>query len=212
MPTIPATETSLLRVLVIDDHRVFTDLLAFALDAAPHTACAGTAASLAEGLRKAEALDVDVVLLDVQLGADDGLSAVELLRRLRPGARVIVLTAHPSAAGAALARASGAAGYLAKDTRLDDLVAAIRTASPARPAIAPGLVRSPFDELTPRERQVLELLCDGRRSAGIARELGLSVHTVRDHVKALRHAFGVRSQLEVVATAVAHGWVSARRP
>lgn len=198
-PSAPAD--TLLRVLVIDDHRVFTDLLAFALDATPGTVCVGTAASRAEGLRKAEAMSVDVIVLDVGIGDDDGLEAIPDLRARCPRARVVVLTAHPTAAGAEVARAAGASGYLAKDTRLDDLVGALRTATASRPAITPGLARTPLDALTPREREVLTLLCEGRRPADIARELSLSPHTVRDHVKTLRRSLGARSQLEVVAKA-----------
>lgn len=200
MTPLAATDAPL-RVLVIDDHRVFTDLLAFALDATADTACVGTASTLAEGLRKAEALPVDVIVLDVAIGDDDGLSAIPDLRAVCPGARILVLTAHPQSTGADAARTAGACGYLAKDTRLDDLIEALRTATVARPAIAPGLARTPLHDLTPREREVLTLLCEGRRPTDIAHELALSPHTVRDHVKALRHALGVRSQLELVARA-----------
>ena len=200
------------RVLVLDDHRVFTDLLAFALDATPSVSCAATAATLDEGRRKLAALEVDAVVVDVHLGEDDGLTALASLAELRPGARLIVLTGHPTAAGAAQARAAGASAYLAKDTRLDDLVDAIRTATPERPRITPGLPSSPLDTLSPRERDVLALLCEGRRPGDIAHELGLSAHTVRDHVKALREALGARSQLEVVSIALARGLVAPRRP
>lgn len=201
-----------LRVLVVDDHRVFTDLLAFALDAAPSLSCAATAATLDEGRRKLAAVDVDVVVIDVHLGEDDGLAALASFAELRPGVRLIVLTGHPTAAGAAQARAAGASAYLAKDTRLDDLVDAIRIATPERPHMTPGLRASVLDTLSPRECDVLALLCEGRRPVEIARELGLSAHTVRDHVKALREALGARSQLEVVSIALARGLVPPRRP
>lgn len=201
-----------LRVLVIDDHRVFTDLLAFALDAAPTLSCAATAATLDEGRRKLAAVEVDVVVIDVHLGEDDGLSALASLADLRPGARLVVLTGHPSATGAAQSLSAGASAYLAKDTRLDDLVDAIRTASPERPRVTAGLTPSALDALSPRERDVLALLCAGLRPADIARELGLSAHTVRDHVKSLREVLGARSQLEVVSIALARGLVPPRRP
>lgn len=199
--TPPAAVEDPLRVLVIDDHRVFTDLLAFALDATADTVCVGTAASVAEGLRKAEAMSPDAIVLDVGIGDDDGVEAIPDLRARCPRARIVVLTAHPTAAGADAARAVGASGYLAKDTRLDDLVTALHSATVSRPAIAPGLARTPLDALTPRERDVLALLCGGRRPTDIARELSLSPHTVRDHVKTLRRSLGARSQLEVVAKA-----------
>jgi len=209
-PTAPAATAC--RVLVVDDHRVFGDLLAFALDATADTVCVGTAATLDEGVRKADALVPDVIVLDVGIGDDDGLTAVPTLCRLLPSARIIVLTAHPRAAGADRAFADGAAGYLAKDTRLDDLITAIRTATPRRPALTPGLARTPLDDLTPRERDVLTLLCEGSRPADIARALGLSTHTVRDHVKTLRAVLRAGSQLEVVARARALGMDDGGRP
>ncbi|MDQ1131023.1 response regulator [Microbacterium sp. SORGH_AS_0888] len=203
--TVPAAPDHACRVLVVDDHRVFSDLLAFTLDATADTVCVGTAASLDEGLRKADALAPDVIVLDVSIGDDDGLTVLPILHRRLPRARIIVLTAHPRAAGAERALAAGAAGYLAKDTRLGDLIAAIRTATPHRPTLAQGLTRTPLDDLTPRERDVLTLLCNGSRPADIARALGLSTHTVRDHVKTLRAVLRAGSQLEVVARARALG-------
>lgn len=208
----PPRPVAPLRVLLVDDHRVFTDLFALALDTADDLHCAATAATLDEARRKLEAYDVDVVVIDVHLGDDDGLAALPALGSLRPRARFVVLTGHPTAAGAARARAAGASAYLAKDTRLDALTAAIRSATPQRPVVADGLPLSVFDALSPRERDVLALLCAGLRPTAIAAELGLSTHTARDHLKALRLALGARSQVEVVSSALAQGLVSAGRP
>lgn len=200
-----------LRVFLIDDHRVFTDLLALALDGDPGLSCVAVAAGVDEGLRKADAHVVDVFVLDVHLGDDDGLGMIEVLAQRHPAARIVVLTAHPTAHGSARALSAGASAYLAKDGRLRDLLRAIRTATRSRPVLSPNIGCMDAVALTPREHEVLALLGSGRRLAEIAVELDLSPHTVRDHVKSLREKFDVRSQLAVVAAATAAGLLPAAR-
>lgn len=188
-----------LRVLVIDDHRVFTDLLALALDADPALACVGIASGFAEGRVKAEVIDADVVLVDVQLGDGDGTELVAALTTERSERRVIVLTAHPNALDADRALRAGASGYLAKSGRLRDLFGAIHDARPSRPAVAATPPPGPL--LSERERDVLLLLAAGLRASDIAERRRLSPHTVRDHIKAVRLALGARSQVEALARA-----------
>jgi DNA-binding NarL/FixJ family response regulator len=197
-----------LRVLVITDQRVHADLLAFALDASPALSCAATASTLDEGCRKLAACDVGAAVIDVPVGDEVD---VRSLAAVSPGTRILLLTAHPTVGAAARALRGGASAYLAKDTRLDDLVDAIHHATPDDPRITAGLAITPFDTLSPRQRDILELLCRGCRPAQIATELGLSPHTVRDHIKALREALGARSQLEAVALALAGGHVALPR-
>lgn len=195
-----------LRVLVVDDHRVFTDLLALALDADPALTCVGIASGFEEGRVKAAAIDADVVLVDVQLGDGDGTELVAALTAQRTGRRVIVLTAHPNALEADRALRAGASGYLAKSGRLRELLAAVHDARPARPAVAATPPPGPL--LSERERDVLLLLAAGLRASDIAERRSLSPHTVRDHIKAVRHALGARSQVEALARARELGMLS----
>ncbi|MBP8920732.1 MAG: response regulator transcription factor [Micropruina sp.] len=208
-PTLAGPGTAAVRVLVIDDHRVFTELLSLALDASPGTRCVAVAGSIREGLAKAAAHPFDVVVIDVRLPDGNGLDAVPQLLALHPGARILLLTAHPRADLAEWALRSGASGFLAKEEPLAHLLRAIEDARPGRPAISSALPVAPADAigLTPREREVLTLLAQGHDSAAIARLLWLSRHTVRDHVKAVLTKLDAHTQLAAVVKATALGLI-----
>lgn len=203
-----AEDAAELRVLVIDDHRVFTELLSMALDSAEGIRWVASASTLREGLAKASAYCVDVVVIDVRLPDGSGLDAVAELRRLQPQCRVVVLTGHPRADLAERAIRAGASAFLAKEAPLVELLHALRHARPERPALAPNLPAAPSTVgLTPREREVLTLMALGLDAAGMSRRLGLSRHTVRDHVKGVLAKLGVHSQLAAVSRATALGLV-----
>lgn len=195
------------RVLVIDDHRVFTELLSLALDASAGTRCVAVASSIREGLAKAAAHQLDVVVIDVRLPDGSGLDAVPALLALHPQARILLLTAHPRADLAERALNAGASGFLAKEEPLSHLLTAIAEARPNRPAISNALPSGDAIGLTRREREVLTLMAQGHDPAAIARLLWLSRHTVRDHVKAVLAKLGAHSQLAAVSKAIALGLV-----
>ncbi len=199
------------RVLVVDDHVVISELLAKAVADEPGLECVGVADDMAAALEQVVALRPDTVLLDAQLPSGDGVDLVTTLRELTPGLRVVLLTARPRPDRERAAFAAGAVGYLGKDGRLSDVMAALRRASPSRPARDPRLVSRGGEMeargLSRREAEVLELLAEGRHVQEIARTLGLSQFTARDHVKALLAKLGARSQLEAVAIAARDGLV-----
>ncbi|MET7393785.1 response regulator transcription factor [Dactylosporangium sp. NPDC005572] len=187
----PTTSLASRSVLLVDDHRVFTDVLAFALDAQPGLRCVAVANSAGAALATAA---FDIAIVDLQLPDGDGLDVVRELRARHPAALLIVLTGHPGPGLTERARAAGADAALAKDDALGSVLDAIRRAEPdAAPSAVP--------HLSPRERQVLALLATGAPAGRIAAELGLSLHTVRDYVKALLAKLGARSQLDAVAVA-----------
>jgi DNA-binding NarL/FixJ family response regulator len=199
------------RVLVVDDHVVVSELIAKAVTAEPDLECVGVADDVGSALAKAAALRPDTVLLDAQLPSGDGVELVTTLREILPELRVLLLTARPRADRERAAFEAGAVGYLGKDGRLSDLLAALRNASPAEPARDPQLARRGGEMsargLSRRETEVLELLAEGHHVQDIARALGLSPFTARDHVKALLAKLGARSQLEAVAIAARDGLV-----
>lgn len=196
---------SLERIVVVDDHLVFTDLLSIALASEPALACVGSAATAGEARQVVRELRPDVAVIDVRLPDGDGLDLAADLLRDRTALRVIMLTAHPSADLVERARAAGVCGLLAKEIALPDLLAAIRHATPENPVLwdAP----EPDHGLTPRELQVLGLLGEGRDARAIANELGISVHTTRDHVKSVLAKLDARSQLDAVVVAARAGIV-----
>lgn len=206
----PGARTRELGVLVIDDHRVFTELLAFALDRSPSTYCAAIATSIREGLAKTAAYRPEVVVLDARMPDGNGLDAIPVLLATHPDARVVLLTAHPRADLADQAIAAGASAFLAKDDPLDLLLDAVLHATRAQPVVSKSMPVQASVRLTPRERDVLTLMAQGHDAARIADLLGLSRHTVRDHIKAVLASLDARSQLDAVTRAIGLGLVGTR--
>ncbi|WP_309647114.1 response regulator transcription factor [Nocardioides sp.] len=216
------------KVMVVDDHRTFTDLMLLALNDVDDLECVGAAHDGTSALMLAAEALPDVVLMDVELGDEDGLELAEQLVAARPGLRVVVLTAHAQDVSIARRAArSGACALLPKDGSLPELLHHLRTArpggmvvqlgllqamvDPCRPPTMPtrhGSTKSPFTALTARENHVLALLALGHDVRRIAGELHISVHTCRGYVKSLLAKLGAHSQLEAVVIANTHGLVS----
>jgi DNA-binding NarL/FixJ family response regulator len=207
-----------IRVLVVDDHQTFAELLALALQAEPSLSFIGHARTSQEALDLVGRLSPDVVLMDVQLPDVDGLTTTERLLARHPDLRVVVLTAHAEAALVARAATVGACGFLSKDGALRDVLQALRTAHRGGMVIAAHLLagalrgeaaeEKPASPLTSRERDVLRLMSRGADARTIARELGISVHTCRGYVKSVLAKLGAHSQLEAVMVAIRLGLLS----
>jgi DNA-binding NarL/FixJ family response regulator len=199
-------------VLVVDDHRTFADMAELALAGEPDLECVGTASSVTQGIAKARALRPDVILMDVQLGDGDGIAATGDLTEAFPDLRVVILSAHVTAAVVQSAAEAGASAVLPKDGRLRDLLHAIRTSSRGHmlvhpDAFASGRTSGPSTfrpALTPREQEVLQMLGSGVGAHVIARELGISLATCRGHVKSVLTKLGAHTQLEAVVLAMQH--------
>lgn len=201
-------------VLMLDDHRVFTDMLQLTLDLQPDMRCVGVAHTVADGLALAAAVEFDVAIVDLQLPGAGGLDAIAPLLALRPDARVVVLTAHPKAALAQRALALGAAAFLAKDGTLTEILTAVRGADAARPTVCAPLRTDPPVRftLTPREWDVLRGLSAGLDAPRIAGSLGISTYTTRDHIKSILAKLDVHSQLDAVVTAGRLGLIEVGAP
>ena len=206
------------RILVVDDHNTFAELLTGALDREHDLSSVGHATTGAEGVAMYARLDPDVVLMDVQLPGTDGFDATAQILALRPDARVILLTAIATAAVAARAASSGACGFLAKEGHLEDMLRIVRSARPGGFSIDPALLTrlarqrvpevAPLQhQLTDRELEVLALLGDGKDVTRIARELSISNHTCRWHIKSLLAKLEAHSQLEALVIAVRKGLI-----
>ncbi|MCR4512400.1 response regulator transcription factor [Aeromicrobium sp. 50.2.37] len=191
------------RVLVVDDHQVFADLVSVALESDPTMRCVGSAATVEDARRLAAELRPDLALVDVRLPDGDGLDLAAELLAARPELRVVVLTAYPRADLVERARAVGVAALLAKELSLTELLAALRDARPDAPVLVE--LQEPQHGLTRRELEVLELLGEGSDVRAIARTLGISPHTTRDHVKNVLAKLGARTQLDAVVMAARSG-------
>lgn len=221
--TLPSARTAprqsaTLRVLVVDDHSTFAELLTGALDREHDLVSVSHATTGAGAVAMYAELRPDVVLMDLQLPDIDGFAATAQIVAMDPNARVIVLTGHVTATSVADAAASGVCGFLSKDGHFADLLNTIRTARPGSIAVHPSLVTQLIEHprttrpvlarpLSQRELSVLVRMADGRDVTSIASELQISSHTCRGHVKNVLSKLGVHSQLEAVVTAVRIGLI-----
>lgn len=207
------TTTTQTRVLVVDDHRTFGDLIEIALASESDLECVGTATTVCRAQTMVSMLHPDVVVMDVHLGDGDGIAATAELTAGDSCLRVVILTAFVDPTLMRRAAAAGACALLPKDGSLADLLAAVRGARRGQFLVHPRLVadaarggvpaqRQP--ELTPRELQVLQMLGAGAGAHVIARELGISLATCRGHVKNVLVKLGAHSQLEAVVIAMQH--------
>lgn len=210
--TVADTVGTPLRVLVVDDHRTFADLLSLALSSEPDLDCIGTAGSAAEAVAMAAEMKPDVVVMDIEMPRQDGLSATRRLREVLPDLVIVVVTAHRDPQWVLRATQAGASAFVPKNGSLTEMLDVLRRARNGGMLVAAsafGSVIAPADrppaaprvELTQRERDVLHCLNRGMAPKAIARVLGISLHTCRGYVKSLLSKLGVSSQLEAVVTA-----------
>ena len=210
------TRDTALRVLVVDDHSTFAELLTGAIDRERDLVSVGHVTTGAGAVAMFAEVRPDVVLMDLQLPDMDGFAAAAQIMAMDPDARVIVLTAHVTATAVANAATSGVCGFLSKDGHLPDLLSVLRTATPGSLAVDPVLVTRLIDQpqpprrelarpLSQRELSVLVHMADGRDVTSIAHELRISSHTCRGHVKSVLFKLGAHSQLEAVIIAVRLG-------
>jgi len=204
-------------VVIIDDHRVFAELLSLALEGEDDFKCLGHAQGVAEGAAMVDALRPDLVVMDVKLGDGDGVAATAELTARYPDLRVVILTAYVEQRLLQRAAAANACALLPKNGELVGMLDVLRTARRGGFTVHPELLhrlvgsrdipvqRQP--DLTKREREVLQMLAAGLDARLIAREMGISVNTCRGYVKSLLAKLGAHSQLEAVAIAMRHGLI-----
>ena len=201
-----------LRVMVVDDHQTFADLLSLALSSEPDLECVGTAGSAAEAVAMAAELRPDVVVMDIEMPRQDGLAATRRLREVLPDLVIVVVTAHRDPQWVLRATQAGASAFVPKNGSLPEMLDVLRRARNGGMLVAASafgstaapverLPSAPRVELTQRERDVLHCLNRGMAPKAIARVLGISLHTCRGYVKSLLSKLGVSSQLEAVVTA-----------
>lgn len=208
------------RLLIVDDHRTFAELVCLALESETDLECVGAAHDVHEARAGVARHEPDLLLMDVDLGDgdEDGLELTAELTARRPALRVVVLTAHGDLGVMQRAAAAGACALLPKGGPLGDLLDGLRHARRGELFVPAGLLRSLVVEqdergrrwprhpaLTPREALVLHLLSEGRHVTAIAQDLDITVHTCRGYVKTLLAKLGAHSQLEAVAIAGRYG-------
>ena len=208
-----------IRLLLADDHPVVRDGLVAILSTQPDFAIVGQAATGAEAVRLAAALNPDVILLDLEMPEMDGVEALRRIRAARADARVIVFTAFDADERILSAVRSGAKGYLLKGAPRDELFKAIRVVSEGgsllQPVVASKLIehitsqhqaaQAGPEPLTDREMEVLRWIAQGRSNKEIAAALVISERTVKFHVSSILGKLGASNRTEAVTIAAQRG-------
>ena len=209
-------------ILVVDDHAVVREGLRTFLGLQDGFEIVGEAADGEEAVEQAEQLDPDVILMDLVMPNRDGVSAMQVLKERASRSRVIVLTSFLEDDRLLPALEAGAAGYLLKNSQPAELARAVRAAHAGEaiidPTVAARLVsaladgprtaRTERDQLTRREREVLELIVRGRSNKRIAFELGIAEKTVKAHVGHVLAKLGVTDRTQAALLAVREGLVT----
>jgi DNA-binding NarL/FixJ family response regulator len=199
-------------VIVVEDDRGLREQLVKILDSASGIRCAGACISAEEALEMIPVRRPDVVLMDIRLPGMSGIDCVAELKQLLPALQIIMLTVYEDSERIFRALKAGAGGYLVKSGPPEKLLEAIidvsRGGAPMSSHIARKVVQhfhmlGPAEaeeaSLSPREREVLELLASGYIYKEIGDKLGIGIETVRTHVKSICQKMHVRSRLEAVA-------------
>jgi len=198
-----------IRVAIVDDHPIVRDGIAALLSAQSELEVVGTAGSLEEARGLLGRAEIDVLLLDIRLGTDSGLKLLSAGVATGAGVAlpaVVVLSAYDYPQYAEAALELGAAGFVVKTAPIAELTEAIRRA--ATGGFAFGVrPRSDLPRLSPREREVVALVVEGRSNDEVGAELGIGLTTVETHLRRIFERFGLRSRTELVARAIREGWL-----
>ena len=207
-------------VFVADDHAIVRDGLVGLLAAQPDIRVVGTAADGRDTLREVMKQQPEVVVMDIAMPTMNGIEATRELRDRVPKARVVILSMHSSVEYVFHALEAGAYGYLLKESAAQDVVDAVRAVHVGRrylcrkiaEMVAEGIGRgpaaSPLESLSKRERQVLQLVAEGRSSARIAVMLSLSPKSIDTYRSRLMQKLHIGDVAGLVKFAIQHGLTS----
>jgi two-component system response regulator NreC len=207
-----------IRILLADDHAVVRQGFKMILAEQPDMEIVGEAGNGREALKLAEALKPDIVVMDVTMPELNGIEATRRMIDVAPHARVVALSMHKDSVYVREILRAGARGYLLKDSVAADLVSAIRAVAQGEGYISPAVsnavlddyrkhVTDPIDMLTSREREVLQMLAEGKTNKEIAVVLNLSVYTVDAHRGRIMEKLNLHSINEMVRFAVRNGLI-----
>lgn len=216
-----------IRILIIDDHTLMRRGLIALVDAEPGFSVVGDAADAHEGIKKAEQLRPDIILLDLHMPGISGMQAIPNLREACPGSRVLMLTMSEDAEDLVGALRAGADGYLLKNIESAALIAAIRRALQGEAVISERMTGKLVSELrsqenagpagashaalSPREREIALLIAQGASNKEIARRLDVAESTVKIHVQHILRKLELTSRVQIAVYASEQGLTGSER-
>jgi DNA-binding NarL/FixJ family response regulator len=203
-----------IRVLLVDDHTLVRQGFRRILEDDAAIEVVGEAGTGEDAVRLFRELAPDVVVMDAAMPGMNGLEATRAIRAAAPGAAILMLSMHSEATLVRQATAAGARGYVLKSALDLDLAAAVRRTAAGEAVMDPALAEpEPLPgerarRLTPRESEVLQLICNGLSNRQIAEKLALSVNTVAVHRANIMNTLGVHKTAELVVYALQNGLVN----
>jgi DNA-binding NarL/FixJ family response regulator len=203
---------SKIAVLLADDHAIVRRGFRRLLEDDPDITVVGEASDGDEAIRLAEELKPQVVVMDAAMPNTNGLAATQAISQKWPGIAVLMLSMHTEQTLVRQALASGAKGYALKNAMDLDLAAAVKRVAAGETVVDPAVDIAPTpgekNKLTPREMEVLQLICKGLSNKEIAVQLKVSANTVAVHRASIMNTFGVHKTAELVMYALQNGLVS----
>ncbi len=212
-----------IKIILADDHQIVRQGLRTLLTAEPDMEVVAEADNGRAVLKLAQELSPQVVIMDISMPDLNGIEATRQILAESPGVKVIALSMHSDSLFVLNMLRAGASGYLLKDCALEELVKAIRTVVALKTYLSPGVSdivikdfvcgrapgdNSAFSVLTAREREVLQLMAEGRNTNQIADNLCISIKTVEAHRKQMMNKLGLHSVAELTKYAIRQGLTS----
>ena len=211
-----------IRVLLADDHTLVRAGFRRLLEGIPGIQVVGEASDGREALEMIEAKRPDMVLMDIGMPGLNGLEVTARVTHDLPGIRVIILSMHSDKEYVLKALRAGASGYLLKDADINQFEMAIKAVAEGETFLSPSISRhvisdyvhrvgsesSPREELTPRQREILQLIAEGRSKQDIAQMLGVSLKTVETHRDQMMERLGIYDVAGLVRYAIRTGVVT----
>ena len=207
-----------IRILLADDHRLVRQGFRLILQTQDDMEVVGESGDGRDAVEKAAALHPDVVLMDITMPGLNGIEATRRIREVAPQSHVLALSVHRDGVYVREIVRAGAEGYILKESADTELLSAVRAVAEGHSYLSPEVagsflkdfrsqVERPTDLLTPREREVLQLIAEGQTNKQIAERLRLSVYTVDGHRTRLMEKLGLHSVGELIRFAIKNGMV-----
>lgn len=223
-------------VVIVDDHQLFREGIKRILEMEPTFEVVGVGSNGEEACQLAESLKPDVFLMDINMPVMNGVEATERIKSISPESKIIILSIHDDENYVSQVIASGASGYLLKEMDSDAMIEAVQVvaggaayihpkvtgklineyrrlstlqeeADVAQVEICDEAAQSRFSSLTPREKEVLQLMAEGRSNKGIGDTLFISEKTVKNHVSSILQKLVVQDRTQAVVISIKNGWV-----